>query len=110
VTEKGIEANPEKVKAITTMSPPRSPKEVRCLAGKMAALNRFISRSAERCLPFFKVLRKTSLFEWSDECQKAFEELKDYLADLSLLTKPGADEPLYLYISVGLVAISTVLV
>ena len=57
VTQRGIEANPEKIRAILDMKHPSSKKEVQKLTGRVAALSRFISKSAERCLPFFKVLR-----------------------------------------------------
>ncbi|XP_057808674.1 uncharacterized protein LOC131023143 [Salvia miltiorrhiza] len=78
--------------------------------GRITVLSRFISRSAERSLPFFKVLRKGSRFEWSSECQRAFEDLKAYLTKLPVLTKPSSGEPLYLYISVGIESLSSVLV
>uniref|UniRef100_A0A2N9J3I5 Integrase catalytic domain-containing protein n=1 Tax=Fagus sylvatica TaxID=28930 RepID=A0A2N9J3I5_FAGSY len=74
VSQCGIEANPDKIKAILEMSPPTTVKEVQSLTGKAAALNRFVSRSTDKCLPFFKILRKA--FQWTEECQRAFEELK----------------------------------
>ncbi|KAL0411264.1 UNVERIFIED_CONTAM: Retrovirus-related Pol polyprotein from transposon opus [Sesamum latifolium] len=69
VTEKGIEVNPEKIRAIQEMKPPTNLNEVQRLAGCIAALNRFISRSTERILPFFKALKKTKDFAWDEECQ-----------------------------------------
>ena len=74
VSQKGIEVNPEKVRAILELEPPRRVKAVQSLNGKVAALNRFVSKATDKCLPFFCVLRKS--FEWMDECQKAFEDLK----------------------------------
>uniref|UniRef100_A0A2N9HPQ8 Uncharacterized protein n=1 Tax=Fagus sylvatica TaxID=28930 RepID=A0A2N9HPQ8_FAGSY len=74
VSQRGIEANPDKIKAILEMQPPKNIKEVQRLTGRIAALNRFMSRSTDKCLPFFKTLKKA--FEWTDECQQAFEELK----------------------------------
>src|SRR5215471_16650441 len=62
VTQRGIEINPEKIKAILDMRPPSTRKEVQQLNGKVAALSRFISKSAERCLPFFKILRQAKTF------------------------------------------------
>ncbi|XP_073137174.1 uncharacterized protein [Henckelia pumila] len=67
VTRRVIEANPEKVQAIISMSSPKNIQEVKRLIGRITALARFISRSAEKSLPFFKALRKTKDFEWSDE-------------------------------------------
>ena len=78
VSQRGIEVNPEKVWAIMELEPLRTAKEVQSLNGKIAALNRFVSKETERCLPFFRTLRKS--FEWTDECQKAFEDLKKYLS------------------------------
>uniref|UniRef100_A0A2N9EL41 RNA-directed DNA polymerase n=1 Tax=Fagus sylvatica TaxID=28930 RepID=A0A2N9EL41_FAGSY len=74
VSQRGIEANPDKIKAILEMQPPKTTKEVQRLTGRVAALNRFMSRSTDKCLPFFKTLKKA--FVWTDECQQAFEELK----------------------------------
>ena len=76
--------------------------------GKIAALNRFVSKVTNKCLPFFRTLRK--LFEWTDECQKAFEDLKKYLLSPPLLSPSKPGEELYLYIAVLQVAISTALV
>ena len=72
VTYKGIEVNPDRIKTINNLQPPQNPKEVQKLIGMMAALNRFISRSADRCRPFFLLLYKWKEFEWSDECVVAF--------------------------------------
>uniref|UniRef100_A0A2N9G040 RNA-directed DNA polymerase n=1 Tax=Fagus sylvatica TaxID=28930 RepID=A0A2N9G040_FAGSY len=63
--ERGIEANPDKIKAVLEMTPPRMVKEVQNLTGRVATLNRFISRATDKCLPFFKTLRKA--FTWTDK-------------------------------------------
>ena len=83
-------------------------KEVQSLNGKIAALSRFISKATNKCLPFFRTPRKS--FEWTDKCQKAFENLKKYLSSLPLLNpfKPG--EELYLYMAVSQAAVSAALV
>ena len=70
VSQRGIEANLEKVKAILDMTSPRSVKEVQKLTGRIAALNRFVSRATDKCLPFFKTLKQA--FQWTDECEEAF--------------------------------------
>ncbi|XP_075507599.1 uncharacterized protein LOC142544436 [Primulina tabacum] len=110
VTERGIEANPEKVRAIRDMAPPRGPNDVQKLVGRIAALARFISRSAHRSLPFFRTLRKAKKFEWNPDCEKAFGDLKKYLAELPVLAKPVADEALWVYLSATERAVSSVLV
>ena len=75
--------------------------------GKVAALNRFVSRATDKCLPFFKTLKKA--FEWTNECQKAFEELKTYLASPPLLSPSKPSEELSLYLVVSPTAISWLL-
>ena len=80
VTHRGIEVNPNQIRKINSLQPPRNPKEVQKLTGIMTALNRFISRSAERCRPFFLLLHKWKEFRWSEECVIAFQELKRYLS------------------------------
>ncbi|KAL0328146.1 UNVERIFIED_CONTAM: Retrovirus-related Pol polyprotein from transposon opus [Sesamum calycinum] len=75
VTQQGIEANPAKIKAILDMGPTNI-NELQRLTGRMAALSRFISKSAKKGLPFFKILRNVKNIEWIEECQQVFEELK----------------------------------
>ena len=58
VSKRGIEANPDKIQAILSMEPPKNIKEVQSLTGRVAALNRLISKATDKCLPFFKVLKK----------------------------------------------------
>lgn len=72
VTKRGIEANPDQIMSLQNMNSPRSVKEVQCLIGRVAALNRFISRASDKCLPFFKTLRKGKPFEWTSKCERAF--------------------------------------
>ncbi|KAL0413142.1 UNVERIFIED_CONTAM: hypothetical protein Sradi_1515900 [Sesamum radiatum] len=99
ISQRGIEVNPEKIKAILKMQPPKSIRDVQRLTGRLAALNRFISRSSNRGLPFFKVLKKIEHFQWTPQCQEAFEKLKEYLASPPLMTKPKKGEDLYLYLA-----------
>ena len=88
ISERGIEANPEKIDAIQQMKPPSSVHEVQKLAGQIAALSRFLSKAAERGLPFFKTLRGAGKFNWTPECQAAFDELKQYLQSPPALISP----------------------
>ncbi|KAL0381330.1 UNVERIFIED_CONTAM: hypothetical protein Sangu_0197300 [Sesamum angustifolium] len=69
------------------MKPHINLNEVQRLAGRIAALSRFISRATEHDLPFFKALRTTRNFAWDEACQQAFQDLKTYLAKLRLLAK-----------------------
>ena len=105
---KGIEANPEKIRAIIEMKPPRNVKEVQSLNGKVAALNRFVSRVTDKCLPFFRTLKKS--FEWTDECQQVFEELKAYLSAPPLLSPLQPGEELFLYLAVSPAAVNAALI
>ncbi|GKV50663.1 hypothetical protein SLEP1_g57362 [Rubroshorea leprosula] len=109
VSKKGIEINPEKVQAVQQMEPPKTIKDVQHLTGRVAALHRFIARLAERCLTFFKALQEPKNFQWTDECQQAFDELKQYLASAPLLSKLVDGECLYLYLGVTEEAVSSVL-
>jgi hypothetical protein len=70
---KGIEANPDKIKALVEMQDPVSVKDVQKLTGRVAALNRFIPRAAERSLPFFQVLRSAKKFQWSETQKQSFQ-------------------------------------
>jgi hypothetical protein len=110
VSTKGIEANPSKIEAILCMQPRSTKKGAQRLAGRLASLNRFISRSAERNLPFFEILKSAKVFQWGPAQQKAFEELKQYLIDLTTLTPPSPGAPLLLYVAASHSAVSAALV
>ena len=108
VSHRGIEANPEKIKVILNMKPPQSIKEVQSLTRRVAALNRFVSKATDKCLPFFKVLKKA--FERTDECQKAFQNLKTYLVTAPLLSPSMTGKELYLYLAITPHAMSSTLI
>ena len=99
VSQRDIEVNPEKVRAIIELEPPRTVKEVQSLNGKIATLNKFVSKATDKCLPFFRTLKKS--FEWMDECQMTFDNLKAYLSSLPLLSPSELGEKLYLYLVVS---------
>ena len=98
VSHRGIEVNPDKIQAILDMKPSQNVKEVQSLIGRVVTLNRFVSKAIDKCLPFFRVLKKA--FEWTDECQRAFQDLKTYLTAASLLSPSVLAEELYLYLAV----------
>ena len=110
VSAKGIEANRSKIETILRMEPSKSRKGVQRLTGRLTSLNRFISRSAERNLPFFEVLKSAEVFQWGPVQQKAFEELKQYLIELTTLTPPLSGAPLLLYVAASHATISAALV
>ena len=108
VSQKGIEANPKKVQAIINMVSPKTVKEVQKLTGRIATLNRFVSRATDKCLPFFKTLKQA--FAWTNECEAAFQELKRYLSNPPLLSPSKGGENLYLYLAVSTTAMSAALI
>ena len=108
VSYKGIEANLDKIQAILNMEPPRNIKEVQSLIERVAALNRFISKATDKYLPFFKVFREA--FEWTNECQKAFQDLKAYLIAAPLLSLSILGDELYLYLAMSSHAVSLALI
>ena len=108
VSQRGIKANPDKIRAIVEMTPPRNIKEVQSLNGKVAALNRFMSRATDKCLPFFCTLKKS--FEWTTKCQQAFEDLKAYLFSPLLLSPLQLGEELFLFLDVSPTTVSPALI
>jgi ribonuclease HI len=110
VRRKGIEANPDQVTALINLAEPRNLKQVQRLTGMIAALGRFISRSADKCKPFFRLLGKRSSFVWDEECSAAFQGIKTYLSTPPCLSIPDPGEPLFLYLAVSDHAVSAVLV
>ena len=90
------------------MSSPKMIKEVQYLTGRVAALNRFISKVTDKCLPFFKTLKKA--FAWTEECEIAFQELKHYLSNPPLLSPSKEGEDLFLYLVVFVTAVSAALI
>ena len=110
VTHKGIEVNPDQIKAINDLQAPRNPKEVQKLTGMTAALNQFISRSANRYRPFFLLLHKWKGFKWTEECAVAFQQLKEYLSRPPIMSNPKVDEVLFAYLTIASYAVSFVLI
>ena len=86
VTHRGIEANPEPIRVIHSISSPRNVKEVQKLTGRMAALSRFISRLSDKSHAFFGTLKNSKDFKWTEECESALHELKAYLTTPSLIS------------------------
>ena len=76
----------------------------------IAALNRFISRSADRYRPFYLLINKWKGFEWSEDCTAAFQQLKEYLPQPPIMSSPIVDEVLYTYIALAPHAVSLVLI
>ena len=108
VSQRGIKVNLDKIRAIMKMVPPRNVKEVQSLNSKVEALNRFVSRATDKCLLFFHTLKKS--FEWTVDCQQAFENLKAYISSPLLLSHSRPGEELFLYLVISLAFVNTALV
>ena len=76
--------------------------------GRVVALNRFVSKAINKCLPFFKTLKKA--FVWKEECETAFQELKRYLSNPPLLSPSKEGEDLFLYLAVSITTVSAALI
>jgi hypothetical protein len=105
-----IEANPVKIMAITNMEAPATIKDVQKLIGCMAALNRFISRLGERGLLFFKLLKRQEKFQWTEETERALQDLKRHLQSPPVLTALLPGEDLLLYIAATTHVVSSAIV
>ncbi|XP_048622678.1 uncharacterized protein LOC106393842 [Brassica napus] len=110
VTQRGIKANPKQISAVLNLPSPRNSREVQRLTGRIAALNRFISRSTDKCLPFYDLLRGNKKFIWDEKCEDAFTQLKQYLTTPPVLAKPDVGDVLSLYVAVSQAAVSSVLI
>ncbi|GJS20483.1 reverse transcriptase domain-containing protein [Tanacetum coccineum] len=101
-TPEEIKPCPDKTEVVLQLPSPRTIKEVQSLNGKLASLNRFLSKSAEKSLPLFKTLKKCikkSDFHWTPEAEQAFKQLKQHLSKLPLLVAPKPKEELIVYLS-----------
>src|SRR3954469_7635553 len=110
VSERGIEANPEKIKIVMTLQKPASIKGVQRLTGCVAALSQFISKLGEKSIPLYRILRKSETFVWDDEADQVLESLKKQLSQVPILAAPKPKEPMLLYIAANNRAVSTVVV
>ncbi|GKB29232.1 reverse transcriptase domain-containing protein [Tanacetum coccineum] len=114
VTSEGIRANPKKTKAISDLTSPKTLKEMQSLSGKLASLNRFLAKSAERALPFFNTLKNITKenkheYRWTPKAEEAFQQMKRLIISLPSLTPPFPKETLYAYLAVANEAVSAVL-
>ena len=99
ITSEGIRMNPAKTKVVLNMASPRTPREMKSLAGKLVALNRFFSKSAEKSLPFFETLKHITKenkeeYRLTSKAEESFQELKRVIINLPSLTTPHPKETL----------------
>ena len=109
VSEWGIEVYPEKVKAILDMPAPRTEKEIRGFLGRLQYIIRFITKVTDICESIFHLLRKNQPTVWNDDCQRAFEKIKECLLSSQVLVPPILRCPLLLYLSVSDMALGCML-
>ncbi|GJU89091.1 reverse transcriptase domain-containing protein [Tanacetum coccineum] len=112
VNSKGLKVCPDKVDAVLSLPSPKCLKNVQKLNGKLASLNMFLAKSAEKLLPFFKTLKKCtkkSDFHWTTEAEEAFKQMKQLIAELPMLTTPMEKEELIVYLAAAKKTISAVL-
>jgi hypothetical protein len=110
ISERGIEANPEKIAAITNMGPIKDLKGVQRVMGCLVALSRFISRLGEKGLPLYRLLRKTKCFTWTPEAEEALENLKALLTNTPILVPPAAGEALLIYVATTTQVVSAAII
>jgi ribonuclease HI len=109
MSERGIEANSEKISAIMDMGPIKNLKGVQRVTGCLAALSRFITQLGERSLPLYKLMKKSDHFTWTPKAQEALDSLKNLLKSPPILTASTTEEPMLLYISAMTQVISATL-
>ena len=109
MTQRGIEANPSQLKAILESLAQNFRKVVQQLTGRLAALERFISRFTDCLKPFFATLRGANWAEWNKECDRAFVQIKQYLAEPPILASPDIGETLFVYLAVSDTTVSATL-
>ena len=100
VSRKGIEVDPDKIRAIKEMPPPKTEKEVRSFLGRLNYIARFIRNLTATCEPLFRLLRKNQSIEWNEDCQRAYDQIKEYLSSPPVLVPPTPGKPLLLYLTV----------
>jgi len=94
LTQRGIEANPEKCKAIIEMHSPTTIKEVQCLIGRLTAISRFLPKLVEQTQPIVQLLKKSTRFRWTNDYEQIFQKPKTTLTSPPILHKPDTHQPL----------------
>lgn len=110
LTNRGIEANPNKCKEIIYMIIPSKLKEVQHLTGRLATLPCFLSCVGDKSIHFFVAVKKSAKFQWTEECEDAFKEVKCFMSAPLILIRPKENRPFILHLAVSEKAMSFVLV
>ena len=109
ISERGIEADPDKIRAILDMSPPQAETEIRGFLGRLQYINKFIVRLTDTCEPIFRLMMKKLPTIWDDQCQQAFEWIREYLLSPHVLVFPMPGRRLLLYLLVSNIALGCIL-
>ena len=109
VTQRGIEVNPDQIKAAMATFPLSSIKELQCLTSRLAALGRFITRFTDKLRLFFLTLKGVSTTGWTSDCEQAIWEIKRYLTQLPILSSPQPGEELYMYLAISYCIVNAIL-
>ena len=99
VSQRGIEVDLDKIKAIVEMKPPRIEKEIRGFLGRIQYISRFKAQLTMTCEPLFRLLKKEIPTVWNKQCQEAFEKIKNYLMKPPILVPSILEKPLLLYLT-----------
>jgi len=110
LTQRCIEAKPEKCNAIIKMRSPNNVKEVQLLIGRLTAISRFLPKLAEQTQRIIQLLKKSARFSWNDECEQVFQNLKASLRSPPILHKSNIHQPLLVYITATYHTVSATLV
>ncbi|XP_073363359.1 uncharacterized protein [Aegilops tauschii subsp. strangulata] len=110
ISECSIEENLEKIKAIERMRKPAQLRNVQKFTGCLASVSQFLIRLGERALPLYQLMKKMTPFEWNDQADEAFRDLKRMLSTAPILAAPAEEEPMLLYIAATSLSVSTVMV
>ncbi|XP_014498730.1 uncharacterized protein LOC106759872 [Vigna radiata var. radiata] len=110
LTVRGIEANPDKCKAILEMRSPHNLKEIQRLVDRLTSLSRFIPELAEKIKPILKLMKKSALEGWNEECEETFKDVKGILTVPPVMGRPDPDHTLQVFLVVTDTAISAALI
>ena len=99
VSQRGIEIDLHKIKAIVEMKPPRTEKEIQAFLGRIQYISRFIAQLTMTCEPIFRLLKKEVPTVWNEQCEEAFEKIKSYLMKPPILVLTVLKKPLLSYLT-----------
>ena len=99
VSQRRIEVNPDKIKAIVETKHPRTEKEIQGFLGRIQDISRFIAQLTMTSKPIFRLLKKEVPRVWNEQCQETFEKIKSYLMKPPILVSPIPEKPLLLYLT-----------